>query len=499
MVYLAAGASGLTAIAGTFFVKEYLGLSAEFLATLSFWAGIPWTLKIPLGHIVDLIWSRKAILVYLGAGLLATSMLIMFGLVAYPASMAATLSIEAWFVIATLLAPVGYVLQDVVADAMTVEAVPATNRDGRAFSDAESKSMHTTMQTFGRIAVILGSVSVALLNIGVFSDASELTEDGKALLYARLYLLALVIPLTSVIGVTIGALSTRAKRQKPTASPAITANWWILGGSAAFVIFTLGTGLSPLPFAQEIVFIGSLLIVLFILHRLVLELEPRARWPLLGTAIIIFVFRATPGPGASVTWWEIDVLGFDQQFLSVLTLVTAALTLAGMLLLRPLIATKSIANVVVFLSLASGLLMLPNIGLYYGLHEWTSSWSAGVIDARFIAILDTMLESPLGQIAMIPMLAWIAQNAPPNLKATFFAVLASFTNLALSASSLGTKYLNQIFTITREVKDASTGAVTIAADYSQVGQLLTVVAAIVLVAPIATVWLIQRTAFNTKQ
>ena len=42
MVYLAAGISGLTGIVGTFFVKEYLGLSAAFLAALGFWAGIPW-------------------------------------------------------------------------------------------------------------------------------------------------------------------------------------------------------------------------------------------------------------------------------------------------------------------------------------------------------------------------------------------------------------------------------------------------------------------------
>src|SRR5690606_2284179 len=55
MVYLAAGVSGLTAIVGTFFVKDYLGLSAEFLAALGFWAGLPWALKMPLGHLVDLI------------------------------------------------------------------------------------------------------------------------------------------------------------------------------------------------------------------------------------------------------------------------------------------------------------------------------------------------------------------------------------------------------------------------------------------------------------
>jgi len=53
MVYMAAGISGLTSIVGTFFVKEYLGLSASFLAALGFWAGIPWALKMPIGHLVE--------------------------------------------------------------------------------------------------------------------------------------------------------------------------------------------------------------------------------------------------------------------------------------------------------------------------------------------------------------------------------------------------------------------------------------------------------------
>ena len=47
-----------------------------------------------------------------------------------------------------------------------------------------------------------------------------------------------------------------------------------------------------------------------------------------------------------------------------------------------------------------------------------------MVDARFIALVDTALESPLGQIAMIPMLAWIANSAPEKLKATYFAVMA---------------------------------------------------------------------------
>lgn len=62
---------------------------------------------------------------------------------------------------------------------------------------------------------------------------------------------------------------------------------------------------------------------------------------------------------------------------------------------------------------------MPIIGMYFGLHEWTASITGGFVDARFIVLIDTALESPLGQIAMIPMLAWIANSAPEKLKATF--------------------------------------------------------------------------------
>ena len=164
-----------------------------------------------------------------------------------------------------------------------------------------------------------------------------------------------------------------------------------------------------------------------------------------------------------------------------------------------MMATRSIAYMVALLTVAAGLLSLPNIGLYYGLHEWTARWTAGVVDARFIAILDTAIESPLGQIAMIPMLAWIAKNAPAHLKATFFAVMASFTNLALSASSLGTKYLNQIYLVSREVRDRTTGALEVAANYSELGWLLISVALIMVIAPLLTIAVVQHSSLRTRE
>ena len=132
--------------------------------------------------------------------------------------------------------------------------------------------------------------------------------------------------------------------------------------------------------------------------------------------------------------------------------------------------------------------------MYYGFHEYTSKLTGGVVDERFIAIFNTALESPLGQVSMIPILAWIAQSAPSHLKATFFAILASFTNLALSASNLGTKYLNQIFVITREVKN-NQGEIKIPSDYSELGFLLITVCILTLIVPIIITYIVKKMRF----
>jgi hypothetical protein len=233
-------------------------------------------------------------------------------------------------------------------------------------------------------------------------------------------------------------------------------------------------------------------VILVLMWRLVRELDPSARTTLVGTAIVIFVFRALPGPGAGSTWWMIDQLGFDQQFLSELSLIGSVLTLAGLFVFRRFMAERSIyLRRRRVLTVVGTVLALPILGMVHGLHLWTAAHTGGVVDARFIALVDTAIESPLGQVAMVPMLAWIANSAPDKLKATYFAVMASFTNLALSASQLGTKYLNQIFVVTREVKDPVTRTVKVAADYSQLGDLLATTIVLGFVLPLAAILLLR--------
>ena len=477
MVYLAAGISSFTGIIESFFVKESLGLSAAFLASLGFWAGLPWALKMPLGHLVDLFWRWKSLFVYLGAALMAFSLLIMVGLTGYTDRMAALLPVDIWYIISVLVSPIGFVLQDVVADAMTVEAVPTVSEDGTPIAETELQRMHVTMQTLGRIAIIGGVALVAGLG-GWFA---------KVFSYQAMYTMALIIPVVSVMGVIYGGYILRQRRkhfrregfaedeiekmtgrQKSDLRP----NKKILGGSGIFVVMTLILGLSRFLLKAEVIFSGSLFIIAYLMHQMLKDIHPEKRREIVGIAIIIFVFRAMPTMGAGSSWWQIDVLQFDEAFFGTLRQIASILAIAGMFALRGWMARRPVPYLVVFLSIYTTVMTLPFLGMYHGLHVWTEEHFG--FGARTIAIIDTMADSPLGQVAMIPMLAWIAKEAPRNQKATYFAVMAAFTNLALSASNLGTKYLNKIFVIER-------------GQYGELGMLMVTVMALGLVIPIATV------------
>ena len=481
MVYLAAGISGFTGIVESFFVKKELGLSAAFLAGLGFWAGLPWALKMPLGHLVDLFWKRKSLFVYLGALLMVLSLLIMVGLTGFKEQMAAYLQPDVWYVIATLLSPIGFVLQDVVADAMTVEAVPSHDETGEPIAEQELKRMHITMQMLGRVAIIGGSALVAGLGGWL----------AQSLSYQVMYQAAFVIPFISVLGVTFGQINLKRRRKKMRLRgvseeeirdtfreyiPDLSPNWYILGGSTLFVVLSLVIGLSDLSLKKEAVFLVSFLVIIYLISVVLRDLSAEKRREIVGIAIIVFVFRAMPSYGAGASWWQIDVLGFDESFFGTLRQIASILAIIGLFALRGWMSRRPIPYLVVFLSLYNTVMMLPFVGMYYGLHEWTEATFG--FGARTIAIIDTMADSPLGQVVMVPMLAWIAREAPKNQKATYFAVMAAFTNLALSAANLATSYLNRLFVVAR-------------GHYEELGFLMLTAAAIGLTIPIATVLIVR--------
>ncbi|MAJ24323.1 MAG: hypothetical protein CMP36_02305 [Rickettsiales bacterium] len=498
LIYASAGISGITGIVGIFFIKDFLNLSAAFIASIGFWAGIPWSLKMPVGFLIDKYWNFKHYFVYLGAFIISVSLIIMYGVLVHTNDMQILLSVEAWFILSSILTPVGYVLQDVVADAMTVEAVePNLKNNTRNLINEEIKAEHTLVQLYGRFAIIFGSLLVGLINFLIFNFLEDKYTD-VSILYGNIYLFALIVPFVSIIGVLIWNYSNKNKSFiKNNISNSL--DYKIFIGSCFFVIFAIILGSLKLTYSREIVLISSLVLISILMRMLLKGMDVKHRSTIIGTAIIIFVFRAMPGPGPGLNWFEIDVLGFDQSFFSLLTIISASVTLLGILIFRKLMIRTSLSKLFIILSILSSLLYFPSLFLYYDLHEFTSSITYGIVDARFIAVLNTAVESPLSQVAMIPLLAWIARNAPLKYKATFFAVFASFTNLALSARELFTSYLNKIFVIKRKVETTELNKITEQANYDDLDNLIISLILITAVVPILTILVIQRSKYKSKE
>ncbi len=498
LIYASAGVSGLTSIVGIFFIKDFLSLSAAFIASIGFWAGIPWALKMPIGFLIDRYWKLKQYFVYLGAFLVSTSLLIMYGILVHKSIMLQYLEIKVWYVLSSILTPIGYVLQDVVADAMTVEAVePNPNSHTKQIKNDNTKKEHTIVQLYGRVAIIFGSLLVGLINFFIFKGVGE-NYPNINLLYGKIYLYALIIPAISVSGIVLFNFLNKAKT-KTLDFKTTKLDYQIFLGSCIFVVFTVSFGTLDMPFSKEIILVSSLLLIAILMRLLIKNLKKEEQYTIVGTAIIIFVFRAMPSPGAGLNWFEIDVLGFNQSFFSLLSVVSALITLIGMIILRKVMMRASLSKLFIVLSIFASILYTPSLFMYYGLHNYTSLITNGLVDAKFIAILNTAVESPLAQVAMIPMLAWIAKNAPSKYKATFFAVFASFTNIALSARELLTSYLNKIFVISREVVDKKSNEIIVKANYDDLGSLLITLIIITLVVPLLTIYLIQKTKLKSTE
>ena len=116
--------------------------------------------------------------------------------------------------LSALLAPIGYVVQDVVADAMTVEAVPTVDDQGNPFESKTLKLMHTTMQTLGRVAIVGGGIGVSLINILLFNDVASMVEEQKVAVYIQIYKMAMIIPLISICGVILAEILKRSRARK---------------------------------------------------------------------------------------------------------------------------------------------------------------------------------------------------------------------------------------------------------------------------------------------
>ncbi len=215
----------------------------------------------------------------------------------------------------------------------------------------------------------------------------------------------------------------------------------------AFGAFVVAMGIVDLPLGQEIVFIVSFAVIVAMLARVTHDVAPDVRRRIAYAAILIFAFRAVPGIGAGYSWFTMDKLGFDEAFFGRLNELGALLGLVAAWMLSDAITRQPVARVLLWLTVAGVVLAVPNLMLITGVHEWTERTIG--LTARGIALIDTAAQSPLVQVSMIPLLTLTAIYAPPAQRATWFALMASFMNLALVAGQLQSKYLNMVLPVDR--------------------------------------------------
>jgi len=460
LIYFAYGSSVFVAIAKDFWVKKELAFGAEDLVALGVWLTVPWTIKMIFGQLVDsvtIFGSNRKVYVFIGAILMTLSTILLIGIVGEHAWID-DYSKESVYIFASVLGVVGFVMQDVVADTMTTEVVDTTQ------PEEEIKKELATIQVLSRLS----------LGLGVFVMGWLGGELSSIYTYETVYLLSLFIPIISIIGVSFVRLN-------PVASTPL--NKQIFFGGVFFGLFIIFIGYNDIPYSQEIVFFVSLAIVLYFLRTLIQDLPLETIKHIKMAMIVIFIYQATAyiRVGPALQWWEIDVLGFNESFFAKLSAISGGIALIGLWFSAKYIVNKSIGSVLMFLTVVLTILSLPTLGLYYNLHTVLG------IDAHTVALLNTALDSPFQYIATVLMLTLVAIYAPEGKKGTWFALMASFMNIALSASGLFSKYLNQIFVLTREIK--KDGVVVTPANYDDLGILLWVVIGIGFVFPIVTIWM----------
>lgn len=436
VTYFAFGASAITGIATLYFQKDVLRLTPADVAEIGFWLGLPWSMKMVVGVASDTLpvfGSRRLAYLLLGAATSITGF----------AALATVVDGKSGYLAATLLVTIGFMVQDVVADALSVEVA----RDDEELGQ---------IQALGRMAVLAGGISVGYLS-GVLAE-----HIGPRSTFAVAMLLPALVLLTL-------PWIRRAARREPAAGAGP------LGHGRAGLVLGIGLGYAALgvvlnaldvPLAQEIVLVVSMVLIGVLLRQVGISTAVAI------AAVVIFLFRATPGVGQGYSYWAIDALGFDQKFLGLLAQVSSILSLIGLIVFRKTIVERPVSFTLFWVVIAGAVLYLPNIGLFYGLHEWLG------ISARTLAFVDTTISAPLGQLTMVPMLILIARSAPPGAEATMFAIMASWMNLALSASELFSRYLNQAFAVTQ-------------ADYSNLGLLMITVGIIGLL-PLLALPLLRR-------
>lgn len=317
---------------------------------------------------------------------------------------------------------------------------------------------YKTLMVLGLFGAISMMVSRLLFDTIIVENAANSEEKAILQLHSRNAMIAgglcgaiLAGPLVHFLGLQITFLVScvspllvfLVSLTSKYVEPVRTGTKKAIGVALLFILTVIGLGiLLSDAWGQFAIFGFSLIVFGTLLYKQLNHLTPEIKRTFLITTIAVFMFRVNVDIGAAGTWYYQDVWKFDDVFFGLLgTTGYLAAIIAMFSLSKWLINIKKITPVLISLTVATLLLSLPDIMIYYG-------YTFGM-NVRHMVLLDSAGVNAIGEASMVPLGVLIAMSAPEHGKVTYFALIASLMNLCLLGGSLIGKYLNTIFVVSR--------------------------------------------------
>ena len=407
-VYFAYNFSIFSQIAETFWIKDTLALSVTEVISITICANLPWSMKIIFSQLVDcikILGSQRRVYTFIAAILMLIGNILTISIANNYMAITSLATTYQLLIIAGFFVSCGMVLQDLIADTLCFEVVDKVNR-----SAEDIKKEIGNVQLLVRIVSILSSM-LALFISGIISSKYS---------YATISFALPVVALSSVIGSLIIKTEPKTIEEKP--------NKEIIFGGFIYVFFILLSALLDFKYSQESIFFVGMTVVSLSLYKICKPLELNKQKEILAILVVIFTIRAVPTYGPGIEWWQIDVLGFNQEFMATLGQIGTFLIFIGLLVFSKQLMNRNFGLMLLLLNTIHVVLQLPIIGMAFGLHEWTmQNFGFG---AKTIALIDSTAEAPFGQLNFFMLCTIATYYAPKHNIATWFALVMSIMSLA---------------------------------------------------------------------
>lgn len=163
-----------------------------------------------------------------------------------------------------------------------------------------------------------------------------------------------------------------------------------------------------------------------------------------SVTMYIFVVCCMPTPTAAMFFFNVDVLGFNPEFIGTIALVGSLATITGLGFYHQFLTHCSLTRLFAGASVLLAVISLTPLIQVFRLNRQYG------IDDRVFALVDTFFIAAVAEVLWIPMLVLCSRLCPPSVEGTTYALFLSIHNFGLWVSGVLSWGLMHKLGITRD-------------------------------------------------